>query len=82
MNVRVTEGGYFAPVQSKQNKTQCCLVVQQVKDLMLFLKLLWLLLWFGFSPWPRNFHILWGIARKKENKQTNKQNPQNTKQKS
>ena len=31
-------------------------VVQQVKDPELSLQWLRSLLWFGFHPWPRNFH--------------------------
>ena len=35
------------------------LVVQRVKDLVLSLQWLGSLLWCGFHPWPRNFHMLW-----------------------
>lgn len=33
----------------------CSLMAQQVKDLVLSLLWLWLQLWYGFDPWPRNF---------------------------
>ena len=33
------------------------LAVQQVKAPALSLQWLWLLLWRGFNPWPRNFHM-------------------------
>ena len=33
------------------------LVAQQVKDLALSLLWYWLLLWYGFDPWPGNFHM-------------------------
>ena len=32
---------------------------QWVKDPALSLQWLGLLLWCGFDPWPRNFHMLW-----------------------
>ena len=43
-------------------------MVQQVKDLVLSLQQLGLLLWRGFDPWPRNFHILQEGERKKKKK--------------
>ena len=33
-------------------------MAQRAKDLTLSLQWLWSLLWRGFSPWPRNFHML------------------------
>ena len=33
-------------------------VVQWVKDLAVSLLWLWLQLWCGFDPWPRNLHML------------------------
>ena len=43
-------------------------MAQQVKDLVLSLQQLGLLLWRGFDPWPRNFHILQEGERKKKKK--------------
>ena len=40
------------------------LVAQWVKDLALLLQWLGLLLWQGFSLWPRNFHMLWVCGTK------------------
>ena len=34
-------------------------MAQWVNDLALLLLWLGSLLWRGFDPWPRNFHILW-----------------------
>ena len=45
------------PVQMKMPSPWSSLVVQQVKDLALSLQWLWSLLWHGFDPWPRNFHM-------------------------
>ena len=42
------------------------LVMQQVKYLTLTLQRLGSLLWHGFYPWPRNFHILWAQPKKKK----------------
>ena len=39
-----------------------------VKDLVLSLQWLGLLLWHGFSPWPRNFHMLQERQKKKKKK--------------
>ena len=36
---------------------QSSIMVQQVKDLSLSLEQLWSLLWPGFNPWPRDFHM-------------------------
>ena len=44
-------------------------MAQQVKDLVLSLQQLGLLLWRGFDPWPRNFHILQEGERKKKKKE-------------
>ena len=38
---------------------------QQVKYLVLSLQWLWLLLWRGCDPWPRNFHMPWTRKKKK-----------------
>ena len=46
--------------------SKCSLVVQQVKDPVLSLQQLGLLLWLGFSPWPRNFHMPWVMPKKKK----------------
>ena len=43
------------------------LVVKQVKNQALLLQWLWSLLWYEFSPWPRNFCMLWVQPKKKEN---------------
>ena len=41
---------------------------QWVNDPVLLLQWLGLLLWLGFDPWPRNFHIPWAWPKKeKEN---------------
>ena len=39
-------------------------MAEQVKDPAL--TLLWLrpLLWHGLDPWPGNFHMPWGVAKK------------------
>ena len=41
----------------KMNHLGSSLATQWVKDLALFLLWLWLQLWQGFHPWPRNFHM-------------------------
>ena len=33
-------------------------MAQQFKDLALSLLWVWLLLWCGFDPWPKNFYML------------------------
>ena len=38
---------------------------QWVKDLALSLQWLWVLLWLGFDPWPREFHMPWTQPKKK-----------------
>ena len=54
--------GYFL-----KKHIESSLVAQQVKDLVLSLLWLRLLLWQGFYPWLRKFHIpTKGAARKKE----------------
>ena len=40
--------------------------VQQVEGLALSLQQLGLLLWRGFNPWSRNFHMLWVWPRKED----------------
>ena len=42
-------------------------MAQRVKDLVLLLKQLGSLLWHGFYPWLRNFHML-GVWLKKKKK--------------
>ena len=39
-------------------------MAQWVKDLVLSLQQLRSLLWHGFDPWPRNFHMPGGEAKK------------------
>ena len=39
--------------------------MQWVKDLVISLQHLGLLLWHGFDPWPRNFHMPWAWLLKK-----------------
>ena len=39
-----------------------------VKDLALSLLWFGLLLWHGFDPWPRNFHMPWERPKKKKKK--------------
>lgn len=46
--------------------TRCFLMSQWVKNLVFVLQWLESLLWRGFSPWPRNFHML-GAWPKKAN---------------
>ena len=41
-------------------------MAQQTKDPALSLQPLGLLLWCGFNPWPRNFHLLWCSKKKKK----------------
>ena len=41
-------------------------MAQWVKDLVLSLQWLGLLLWCGFDPWPRNFHMLEVQPKKKK----------------
>ena len=43
----------------RKNKKRCwsSLVAQQVRDLVLSLQQFGLLLWYGFSPRPRSFHM-------------------------
>lgn len=47
-------------------------MAQQVKDQALSLQWLRLLLWRGFDPWTRNFHMLWARPNTKQNKSTKK----------
>ena len=42
------------------------LVAQQIKDLVLSLLCLWIQLWHGFDPWPRNFHMPRAQLKKKQ----------------
>lgn len=49
------------------NNSKSFLVSQQVQDLALSLWQLKLLLWHGFIPCPRNFHMLWVGPKKTEN---------------
>ena len=44
------------------------LVVQWVKDLALSLQKLRSLLWHGFIPWPKNFHMPQALKKKKKKK--------------
>ena len=39
-------------------------MVQRIKDPGVSLLWLWLPLWCRFDPWPENFHIVWGVAKK------------------
>ena len=41
-------------------------MAQQVKDAMLSLLQLRSLLWCGFDPWPRNFHMLLAWPKRKK----------------
>ena len=41
-------------------------MAQQVKDLALSWQWLWLLLYCRFDPWPRKFHMLWTLSKKKK----------------
>ena len=40
-------------------------MAQQIKDMVLSLLWLWLLLWYGFHPWPRNFCMPQAQPKKK-----------------
>ena len=53
---------------NKQTKTgfRSSSVTQQVKDPELSMLQLRSLLWWGFSPWPRNFHMPRAWPKKKE----------------
>ena len=42
--------------------------MQRIKDLVLSLQWPGLLLWYGFDPWPGNFHMLHGHGPKKKKK--------------
>ena len=48
----------------KINLIRSSFVVQRDKDLALLLPQLGLLLWCGFSPWPRNFLMMWVWPKK------------------
>ena len=51
-------------------------MAQQVKDLALSLQWLESLVWHGFDPWPRNFHMPRAqTKKKKERKAERKRNP-------
>ena len=41
-------------------------MVQHIKDPALSLQQLGLLLWLGYIPWPRNFHMQWAQPKKKK----------------
>ena len=43
-------------------------MAQSVKTLVLSLWLIKSLLWHGFSPWPRNFCMLWAWPKRKKKK--------------
>ena len=53
------------PFKNMWNRSS--LVAQWVKDPALSLQWLWLLLWHGFDPWPRNFHMPWAQPKKNLN---------------
>ena len=42
------------------------MVAQWLKDPVFSLLWLWLLLWYGFNPWPRNFHMPWAGPKKEK----------------
>ena len=44
-------------------------MVQRVKGSVLSLQWLGSLLWQGFNPWPKNFHMLWAGPKKPKTKQ-------------
>ena len=50
----------------KNMKHWSSLVAHQVKDPVLSLLWLWLQLWCGFNPWPRNFYMPWAWPKKKK----------------
>ena len=43
-------------------------MAQWVKDLVLSLQQLGSLQWLEFSPWPRNFHMLWAWPKQMKTK--------------
>ena len=49
-------------------------MAQRVKGLTLLLQRLGLLLWQGFDPWPRNFHMPQVWPKKKKKKEKNVKN--------
>ena len=77
---RVPGHGFSVPLNTQTNslKNHCRspLVVQQVKDPALLLQHPGLLLWHGFDPWPRNFHVP-GVLPKKGKQKTKKQKTKN-----
>ena len=48
-----------------KNYERSSLVVQWVKDLVLLVQQLRSLLWLGFNPLPRKFHMPWAQTKKK-----------------
>ena len=58
--VETFQMGIFTGLGSSGSIRYCwrsSLMVQQVKDAVLLLQQLWLLLWHGFDPWPKNFYL-------------------------
>ena len=56
-----------APLKRKKKKFLCLrssLVAQWAGDSALSLLRLWLLLWLGFDPWPRNVRMQWAWPKK------------------
>ena len=59
---------WYYSYQIRKLGTGSSLVAQQVKDLVLSLQQLGSLLWCGFDPWPRNFHMSREQPKEKEKK--------------
>ena len=53
---------------SKYTTCGSSLVAQQVKGSVLSMQWLRSLLWWGFDPWPRNFHVPRAWPKKKKKK--------------
>ena len=56
---RVSKGHHLKECCYLKNNKRSSLVAEQVKDLV------WSLLWRGFNPWPRNFHMLWAQPKER-----------------
>ena len=67
MNIEVETATWPIWYCSKETELRNYCMAQQVKDPAMSLQQLRLLLWFGFDPWPGNFHMPW--VQPKTNKQ-------------
>ena len=62
----ITTVGKYNPHHREEQYHRSSLVAQQVKDPLLSLGWFRSLLWYGFNPWPRNFHMPWTWTKKRE----------------